>query len=241
MRALTLNEKISIKGDLSRHGVLSRLLVGLNMREAIRLYWACCGKPASEFGNPDIWLSRRQPATGPIAASQKPTSGGREVGATHAQPPAVPRSVECTKQMTTVAVSGATPAALNWLVAAMTVAPDVRDGRPGFWQHRNNPGRVCVETYNHHENPKGYAVFSPATDATQGQTLMQRFGIKFQPSAMWRDFQDIDHRWAASGPKGHMATGPTELIAGLRCLVASHFGDVAQVPSSLLQAEITSL
>ncbi|MCZ8254493.1 MAG: hypothetical protein O9327_02275 [Polaromonas sp.] len=55
MRNLTLDEKISIKGDLKKQGVLPPILVGLTMRDAIRLYWVCFGKPASEFGNPDSW------------------------------------------------------------------------------------------------------------------------------------------------------------------------------------------
>jgi hypothetical protein len=69
MRNLTLDEKITIKGDLKRQGVLPPLLVGLNMRDAIRLYWVCFGKPVAEFGNPDSWRNPPRKALESLAAA----------------------------------------------------------------------------------------------------------------------------------------------------------------------------
>lgn len=53
MRSLTLDEKISIKGELASKG-LSRL-AGMTMVDALNWYYRCFGKPASQFNNPKRW------------------------------------------------------------------------------------------------------------------------------------------------------------------------------------------
>lgn len=55
MRQLTLNEKISIKGQLAVKGVVPCVLVKLGTAEAIELYWACYGRPVSTFGTRSQW------------------------------------------------------------------------------------------------------------------------------------------------------------------------------------------
>jgi hypothetical protein len=47
MRSLTLDEKISIKGTLSRYGVLS--LVSLDMEQAVWFFSRCTGRSIKFF------------------------------------------------------------------------------------------------------------------------------------------------------------------------------------------------
>ena len=49
MRELTLDEKISIKGELVPHAPAS-FLVRLTMAEALRMYWRCFGVPLALYG-----------------------------------------------------------------------------------------------------------------------------------------------------------------------------------------------
>jgi len=60
MRKLTLNEKINIKGQLARKGVLPGMLVILDMANAIRLYWNVFGRPASTHSTPKMWRPRNR-------------------------------------------------------------------------------------------------------------------------------------------------------------------------------------
>ena len=55
MRSLTLDEKISIKGELATKGVLPPMLAALDMKDACRMYYACFGRPAATFGIPKLW------------------------------------------------------------------------------------------------------------------------------------------------------------------------------------------
>lgn len=48
MKNLSLDEKISLKGELSQK-VLPSILINLKTSEAISLYWACFGVPVSFF------------------------------------------------------------------------------------------------------------------------------------------------------------------------------------------------
>lgn len=47
MRALTLDEKISMKAQLRNQGVPPIRLVSLTMEQAQQLYWLCLGIPVS--------------------------------------------------------------------------------------------------------------------------------------------------------------------------------------------------
>lgn len=63
-RRLSLHEKISIKGELAKKGVLPQVLVELTMSDAIGFYWACYGKPLCEFNSPRNWRPRNRKAPG---------------------------------------------------------------------------------------------------------------------------------------------------------------------------------
>jgi hypothetical protein len=62
MRKLTLDEKISIKGEFCTKGVMPRTLVNLTAGDATYIYWCLFGKPVSTHGSPKAWRNtlRRQ-------------------------------------------------------------------------------------------------------------------------------------------------------------------------------------
>lgn len=55
MRTLTLDQKISIKGELARYGVLASILLELDLASALGLYWANVGKPLATYCDPRRW------------------------------------------------------------------------------------------------------------------------------------------------------------------------------------------
>jgi Protein of unknown function (DUF2591) len=66
-----------------------------------------------------------------------------------------------------------------------------------------------------------------------GGPIIEREGITLQNTddVGWMHMGP-DHKWAASMP-GCMYTGPTPLIAAMRCFVASKLGDEVDVPKEL--------
>lgn len=58
MRKLSIDEKISIKGKLAKKGILPKILALLDIKDALRLHWACFGTPASMHGTPKMWRKR---------------------------------------------------------------------------------------------------------------------------------------------------------------------------------------
>ncbi|MCK5021462.1 MAG: hypothetical protein KAS32_30905 [Candidatus Peribacteraceae bacterium] len=57
MRDLTLDEKISIKGLLTKKGLHG--LARLTMKEALHLWYQCYGKPMSMWNTRKMWCKRR--------------------------------------------------------------------------------------------------------------------------------------------------------------------------------------
>lgn len=119
--------------------------------------------------------------------------------------------------------------ALDWAVAKCEIPNDVRDNRPRFWLHPNNPKLVCRETYNHETNPKGYELCRYSTDWAQGGPIIDRLHIRTEWSALWSCWLAHDLRHA-----GLAFPGATRLIAAMRCYVASKLGDEVDVPEELL-------
>ena len=115
---------------------------------------------------------------------------------------------------------------IDFLVAKCEIPNDVRDNRPRFWLHPNNPKLVCRETYNHETNPKGYELCRYSTDWAQGGPIIERELISVSS-------QTNGHSWAAKGAHNY-SYGPTPLIAAMRCFVASKLGDKVDVPEELL-------
>ena len=58
MRNLTLDEKISIKGELSLKGFPPCSLLQLKMADAARLYMYCFGRPVAMHSTPTMWNRR---------------------------------------------------------------------------------------------------------------------------------------------------------------------------------------
>lgn len=55
MRKLTLDEKISMKGQLAQKGVFAAQLLVLNTQTALHYWWACFGVPLSYYATPKVW------------------------------------------------------------------------------------------------------------------------------------------------------------------------------------------
>ena len=70
--------------------------------------------------------------------------------------------------------------------------------------------------------------WSPSTDWAQGGTIIEREGMQ-----LWRGGE-----WCASLDQSFnppdFQTGPTPLIAAMRCYVASKLGDEVELPEELL-------
>lgn len=114
--------------------------------------------------------------------------------------------------------------ALDWAVAKIEVGVDVRDGKPCYYLHPNNPKLVCRVTYNHDSNPKGYDLCRYSTDWSQGGPIIDREKIGFT-------YSDKGY-WIADTVEA-IQKGPTPLIAAMRCYVASKFGDEVEIPEEL--------
>lgn len=92
-------------------------------------------------------------------------------------------------------------------------------------------------TFRVHQNSKGATVYLNAG--------MQQSGIPYRPSADWAQGGPIIERerieivphpnsetWV-TGVNGVLHSGPTPLIAAMRCFVASKLGDEVDVPEEL--------
>lgn len=55
MRTMTLDEKISIKGQLAAKGVVPNVLCTLDTASAMYLFWRCFGRPVTTHSSPKKW------------------------------------------------------------------------------------------------------------------------------------------------------------------------------------------
>jgi hypothetical protein len=65
-----------------------------------------------------------------------------------------------------------------------------------------------------------------STDWSRGGPIIERERIRLDPRGLWCAAHDT-HEWTES-------TGPTPLIAAMRCYVASKLGDDVEVPEELM-------
>jgi len=72
--------------------------------------------------------------------------------------------------------------------------------------------------------------FKPSTDWAQGGTIIEREGISVDRigGAWTADITD-----SVGGYIEHTESGPTPLIAAMRCYVASKLGDTIEIPEEL--------
>lgn len=126
-----------------------------------------------------------------------------------------------------VKVSEATELALNWMVAKCE----------GYTTGKFGPKWAVVRGTEHWGNESEIAP-SYSTDWAQGGPIIEREHIATSPLP--------DNSWRAYAPKGvrvlhgreifnwqHKETGPTPLIAAMRCFCASKLGDEVEVPDGL--------
>jgi len=107
-------------------------------------------------------------------------------------------------------------AALDWAVAKCEAEKDVLYCQQQY-------GRLLVRIAGNHETTDSEWLYSPSTNWAQGGPIIERERIDVQP--------DTYPTWSAD--RGHI-TGPTPLIAAMRCYVASKLGDVVDIPEELL-------
>lgn len=69
----------------------------------------------------------------------------------------------------------------------------------------------------------GYEYFTPSTDWTQGGPIIEREGINLVKM----------HSKGWHADCGKIATGPTPLVAAMRCYVASKLGEEVEIPEEL--------
>ena len=103
-----------------------------------------------------------------------------------------------------IKVSEATPIQLNWLVSKIVGIK---------WEQ----GDLDAGEYG--------LGFKPSTDWSQAGPIIEREIARLEDLG--------DEGWEACG-YGFTATGPTPLIAAMRCYVASKLGDEVDVPDELL-------
>ena len=126
--------------------------------------------------------------------------------------------------MKTIKVSEATGPALAWLVA--TCQGYVEQGVYGTPEFRDSEVylRYCDAVLN--------SCYSPTTDWAQAGPLLNQHKISrtIDHSGLWIAYAGYN----LNDEQRHMQCDRSELVAGLRCLVALNLGDTVEVPDELL-------
>lgn len=105
------------------------------------------------------------------------------------------------------------------------------------------PGRSGVRECWINVSPAGHDVFAPSTDWTQGGPIIEEEEIAIfkapelqsSPSnipAIWAACLSGEHTWIDTSADEEI-TGPTPLVAAMRCYVASRLGGEVDVPDEL--------
>ena len=83
----------------------------------------------------------------------------------------------------------------------------------------------------HCSDKNGCDVYSPSTSWSQGGPLLERAGLDL--------IRLDDTHWSAKNPfTQHIESGPTLLVAAMRCYVESKMGPVVDVPDELMAAPL---
>ena len=75
----------------------------------------------------------------------------------------------------------------------------------------------------------GKAYYCPSTDWAFGGPIIDRESISTTKHA------DQNYWWAGAWDARHKGTGPTPLIAAMRCYVATKLGEEVEIPEELLK------
>jgi hypothetical protein len=97
---------------------------------------------------------------------------------------------------------------------------------------------VAICEHNVGWEPEGEDRDFYSTDWGQGGPIIEREFLELRPGSFIgsKDCPRIFAAWAQNqrGGKTVSATGPTQLIAAMRCYVASKLGDTVDIPEELL-------
>lgn len=118
-----------------------------------------------------------------------------------------------------IKTSEATNTQINWLVATCEGAgDDWHSYEPFFWD-----GVAVINVQGHDVN------YRPSTNWAQSGPIIEREEITLDKEARMQDAPVV---WLANCGRGFVS-GPTPLIAAMRCYVASKMGDEVDVPEEL--------
>ena len=111
-----------------------------------------------------------------------------------------------------------TGAALDWAVAEAQ----------GIKVYRSKSGKWMTANYGEFNHRHGAPWYLPSTDWEQGGPIIEREKI-----SVWARGDE----WAAEtfipNHEGREETGPTPLIAAMRCYVTSKLGDEIEIPEEM--------
>ena len=114
--------------------------------------------------------------------------------------------------------------ALDWAVAKCEPDDTVR-----IYFDEDTGEKLCHDDWDVPE-------FSPSTDWAQGGPIIEREKIGFWAYTLDEEGNE-NPGWYAETFAGSVATGPTPLIAAMRCYVASKLGHEVEVSDELLQGD----
>jgi hypothetical protein len=93
------------------------------------------------------------------------------------------------------------------------------------------------EGFDHEVTSSEWGMWGWATDWAQGGPIIEREFLELRPGSFVgsKEFPRIFAAWAQNqrGGKTISGTGPTQLIAAMRCYVASKLGDNIDIPKEL--------
>ncbi len=75
--------------------------------------------------------------------------------------------------------------------------------------------------------------YRPSIDWAQGGPLIGSEDIDVAVSEHYKQAGDSRHKYVAANQQGMMVTGPSRLVAGMRCFVAIKLGDEVDVPDEV--------
>ncbi len=133
-----------------------------------------------------------------------------------------------------IKTSEATPSQLNYLVAKCLYGESkTRNGQP--WFTLQSTGHVFYHTHENGWRDSQRSWFIPSAEWSQGGPIIEREEILVGPSPFPAQ---ADSKFAAGlgcdwDTCTHIFTGPTPLIAAMRCYVASKLGDIVDIPEEL--------
>lgn len=106
------------------------------------------------------------------------------------------------------------------------------------WKDSSNEGVVNGE-FLYHFN-KDWVRYTPSTDWSQGGPIIDREGILSGPSPFRAELGKFAACVGSNWDEGKfIGTGPTRLVAAMRCYVASKLGDEVEIPKQIMKLPLS--